>query len=394
MPPVKSYFAGLTRSTFLLALASLFADVSSEMLYPVLPIFLTQTLGASPSLVGVIEGVAPAVQNLAQGFSGWLSDKLGRRKKIALAGYALAAVAKPLIGLATTWVGVLGARSLDRLGAGTRSAPRDALVAASVADEDRGKAFGLEGFGDNLGACLGPLLAIALLDSLRVPLRTMFLLAFIPGTMALGLTALVREKPARTTSKSKLSLDVKRLPSDYWKVLTPVAIFSAGNSSNSFLILRTKGLGASLTTTILIYAAFNLVAALASYPAGHLSDKLGRKRLLLLTFAVFFVAYGGFAICSNIAVIGVLFAFYGVHQGAFRSVGKALATDFVPDELRATSVGWYTTTVGLTNLIASVVGGQLWTRIGPPATFAFGAVCALLGSVALVVLVPRRAEAH
>jgi MFS family permease len=390
---MKRYFSGLSRSTFLLACASLFADTSTEMLYPVLPVFLTRELGADASVIGVIEGVAPAVQNLAQGAAGWASDRFQRRKPLALIGYGLATIAKPLIGLSTSWVGVLAARSLDRLGAGTRSAPRDALVAASVDDADRGKAFGLEGIGDNLGACLGPLLAIVLLTWFHTALRWIFLFAFVPGALAGLMVVLVHEKRVAFPSKTKLSLQLNRLPKDYWKALTATALFGIGNSSNSFLILRTKTLGASLTTTILIYAAFNFVAALTSYPAGQLSDKLGRKVVLLLSFVVFLLVYGGFALTSSLGIIGGLFALYGVHQGAFRSVGKALATDFVPEDLRATGVGWYTATIGLTGLVASVVGGQLWTRISPSATFGFGAACALLGSIAVMVLVPKRRTA-
>src|SRR5437762_4176508 len=175
--PLRRYFTGLSANTFLLALASLFADVSTEMLYPVLPVFLTQTLGASASVVGLVEGVAQATQNIVQGLSGWISDKLKQRKPIALIGYALAAVAKPLIGLSTAWPGVLGARSLDRLGSGLRSAPRDALVAASADEANRGRAFGLESMGDNLGAFLGPLIALALLAVLQVNLSSIFLIA-------------------------------------------------------------------------------------------------------------------------------------------------------------------------------------------------------------------------
>ncbi|HEX2658449.1 MAG TPA: MFS transporter, partial [Polyangia bacterium] len=217
MPSFKRHFAGLSKNTFLLALGSMFADISTEMLYPILPIFLTQTLGASVGVVGIIEGVAPAVQNITQGVSGWFSDRLHRRKPIALFGYVLAALSKPLMGLATSWPGVLAARSLDRLGAGTRSAPRDALVAASVADRDRGKAFGLEGFGDNLGAFVGPLIAIALLGVAHVQMRTIFLLALLPGVLAALMLLLVREAPVDVHAKSKLDLRLVRFPASYWK---------------------------------------------------------------------------------------------------------------------------------------------------------------------------------
>ena len=384
MPLLKKHFSGLSANTFLLAAASLFGDVSSEMLYPVLPVFITQTLGASPTSLGLIEGVAPAVQNIVQGLSGWLSDKLRRRKPIAIVGYLFAAVSKPLIGLSTGWMGVLGARSLDRLGTGIRSAPRDALVAASADAAHRGAAFGLEGFGDNLGACLGPLVALALLSLVGVTMRTIFLLAVIPGLLALVMIACVRERPLLVPAKAKLDLNVRQFPRRYWTYLVVTALFGVGNSSNAFLILRTKDLGGSLNATILIYAAFNLVAALTSYPAGRLSDVLGRKQVLLLSFLVFFVVYAGFGFAINIFVIAALFILYGVYQGIFRSVGKAFAADFLPEELHASGIGWYTTVVGLSGLVASVVGGELWTRIGPQATFYYGAVFALLGSLALL----------
>lgn len=384
----KNYFSGLSRNTYLLALASLFSDISTEMLYPILPIFLTQHLGATAAIVGIVDGIAQAVQNVVQGFSGWLSDKLRNRKGIALVGYALSALAKPLIGLSTGWWGVLGARALDRLGAGTRSAPRDALVAASADAASRGKAFGLEGAGDNLGAFLGPLVTLALISVALVTLPSIFLLAFVPGLLATLMVLLVREEPVEAHAKAKLDVHLGRFPTRYWAYLGVAAVFGIGNSSNAFLILRTHDLGASLTQTILIYALFNLVAALASYPAGYLSDHFGRKTVLLFSFVIFLVVYAGFALTTDTVVIGVLFALYGVSQGIFRAVGKALASDLVPAELRASGVGWYMATVGVTGLVASIVGGVLWTSVGPPATFFYGAGSALLGSIALVVFVP------
>src|SRR4029077_16580727 len=205
-------FSGLSKNTFLLALSSLFADISTEMLYPVLPIFLVQTLKASGSIVGLVDGFAQATQNVVQGFSGALSDKLRRRKPLALVGYALAAVAKPMMGMATVWQGLFAARLLDRLGAGTRSAPRDALVASSVADADRGRAFGLEGLGDNAGAFLGPLIALALLYSFHVSLRGIFYLAVIPGLLAFVMVLFVNEHPATVSSKAKIDIGLRRFP--------------------------------------------------------------------------------------------------------------------------------------------------------------------------------------
>jgi MFS family permease len=384
------YLAGVSRNTVLLAFTSLFADISSEMLYPILPVFLTQTLRANGSVVGVVEGVAGATQNVVQGFSGWLSDKLQKRKSLALAGYFVSAVGKPLMGLAMAWPGVLGGRFLDRLGAGFRSAPRDALIASSVSDENRGRAFGLEGIGDNLGAFLGPLLAVVLLLSFHFQVRSIFYLAIIPGLLAFCMVLLVRERPAPVAAKSRIDVRLREFPNDYWKYLLVIALFGIGNSSNSFLILQTKSIGASFEVTILIYAGFNLVAALISYPAGSLSDRWGRRNLLLLSFLIFFVAYLGFARMRSVVVIATLFMFYGLFQGIFRSVGKAFASDFVPEHLRASGVGWYSTTVGLLELLASVVAGLLWDRVGHAAVFYYGATFAIAGSLALVGLIPGK----
>ena len=388
----RNPFSGLSKNTYLLAFASLFADVSTEMLYPVLPIFLTETLGAKPAILGLVEGIAQGLQNIVQGLSGWLADTLKRRKPVALVGYFVSALSKPFIGLSTSWTGVLAARSMDRLGSGSRSAPRDALIAASAAEKDRGKAFGLEGIGDNLGAFLGPLITILLVASFHVQLRTIFLLAVIPGLIAAFMVLLVREKPIAVPSKAKLDVHVRQFPRGYWKYLFVILLFSLGNSSNTFLILRTKDLGTSLTTTILIYAFFNLVAALASFPAGYLSDRFGRKGVLLVGFLVFAIVYAAFGFTTHIVLLGGLFVLYGLYQGVFRTVGKALATDFLPPELHASGIGWYTAAVGVATLVASLVAGQLWTRTGPPAAFLYGAVLAVFGTIALIVLVPGRAR--
>lgn len=389
-PARRRFFAGLSRSTGFLALASFFADVSTELLYPVLPVFLTETLKTSGGVVGLIDGAAQATQNIVQGFSGWLSDRVQRRKPIALAGYAVAALAKPLIGLSTAWPGVLGARLLDRLGSGARSAPRDALVAASVSEADRGKAFGLEGFGDNLGACVGPLLAVVLLNTLQVPMRVLFYVAAIPGLLSVCMIALVTERRIAVAAKSTLDVSLRKFPSRYWKYLLATALFGIGNSSNSFLILQTRDVGISLAGTIVIYAAFNLVAALVSYPAGFVSDRFGRRNLLALSLAIYLLTYIGFGMTRHVVVIACCFVLYGTYQGISRSVGKALAADLVPPSVRASGLGWYMATTGFLGLIASIVAGQLWDRVGHPAVFFYGAVFAAIGVIALIGLVPAQ----
>jgi MFS family permease len=385
----RKAFSGLTRDTWLLSFASLCSDVSTEMLYPILPTFLTQTLHAGGAILGLVEGLAGGAQNVIQGVCGSLSDRLGRRKPIAIAGYALSAVAKPLIGLAAGWPVALGARMLDRLGAGSRSAPRDALVAASADEASRGRAFGLEGAGDNAGAFLGPLIALALLGYWAVPLRWIFYLAIVPGLIALLLVLLVRERPIDFEAKARIDVGVDRMPRPYRRYLAATALFGLGNSSNAFLILQTQALGASLQATILIYAGYNLVAALVSYPAGAWSDRIGRRNLLLLAFVIFLATYLGFALVHDLALIGVLFVLYGAFQGIFRTAGKALASDLVPASLRAGGIGWYNATVGFAGILASIGGGLLWDRLGHQALFLLGAILATVGTAALLLLVPN-----
>jgi MFS family permease len=375
----KKYFSGLTKNTFLLTLTSLFADISTEMLYPVLPIFLTQVLGAGGAVVGIVEGVAVASQNIIQGLSGYISDKLQRRKPIAVVGYAIAAISKPFIGLSTSWWGVFAARTVDRLASGSRSAPRDGLIANSVDEKNRGKAFGLEGIGDNLGAFLGPILAILLLYSFKVPIRSIFYLAIIPGLIAVIMILFVQEKKGSFSVKSKLDLSVKAYPPAYRAYLAAIAVFGIGNISSSFMILETRNIGISLETTIFIYAFYNLFAAVVSYPTGVLSDKLGRKKVLLSALLLFLIALVGFAATKSYWLIAVCFLLYGIFQGMFRSVGKAFASDIV-----ASAVGWFNTVVGLSGLIASILAGQLYDKAGHPAVFLTAAAFVAAGGLALL----------
>ncbi len=380
----NKHFKGLTRNTFLLTFTSLFADISTEMLYPILPIFLTQVLGVGGAVVGIVEGTAIAMQNIIQGISGALSDKLQKRKPIAVFGYTLAALSKPFIGLSTSWWGVFAARSVDRLGSGIRSAPRDALVANSADEKNRGKAFGLEGIGDNLGAFLGPLLAVLLLFYFKVDIREIFYLAIIPGLLAVFMVFLVKEKPDGFKAKSKLDVNLFKFPKPYLKYLAIIGFFGIGNVSSSFMILQTRNIGVPLFGTILIYALFNLVAAVVSYPAGILSDKLGRKNVLLTSFLLFFVSLLGFSVSKNFVVITFLFMLYGAYTGIFRAAGKAMASDFVDGRLRASAVGWFNTVVGISGLVASVAAGQVYDKVGHPMVFATAAIFVFFGTVALL----------
>jgi len=377
-------FSGLTKNTFLLTFTSLFADIATEMLYPVLPIFLTQYLGDGGAVVGLIEGVATAMQNIVQGFSGSISDKLQKRKAVAIVGYLIAAISKPFIGLSATWTQVLAARSSDRLGTGIRSAPRDGLIANSVAEENRGKAFGLEGIGDNAGAFIGPLVAVALLFYFKVGIRNIFYLSIIPGLLAVITVLLVKESKGDFKSKAKLDVNVFKFSKSYWKYLAVIGIFGIGNISSSFMILETKNIGISLLGTILIYAFYNLAAALISYPSGAWADKFGRKTILLAGFILFFISLIGFALTHNFFLITIFFLLFGLYMGIFRTAGKTFASDFAPKELRASAVGWFNTVVGVSGLIASVLAGQIYDKVGHPAVFLTAAGFVFIGTVILL----------
>ena len=225
---------------------------------------------------------------------------------------------------------------------------------------------------------------------LQVDMRVIFYLALVPGLLAVLMIVLVTERPVAVAAKSKLDFGVRQFPTTYWKYLLVTALFGIGNSSNAFLILQTQAIGASLEATILVYAAFNLVAALISYPAGFLSDRWGRRNILLMSFVIFFFAYLGFALTGNTVLIVALFVFYGLYQGIFRTVGKALATDLVPEHLRASGVGWYNATVGVLGLVASIAAGLLWDHVGHGAVFLYGAAFAVVGGVALLVMLPAK----
>jgi MFS family permease len=391
---IRGFFSGFSKNTFLIAAASLFGDMSTEMITPVLPIFLTQVLHASGSVIGAVDGIAQALRNFIDGFSGAISDKLRKRKAITLLGYLLGATAKPVMGLATLWTWVLAGRMLDRFGAGIRSAPRDALIVSSVDRGDRGRGFGLEGFGENAGAFLGPVLTLLLLYALHFEIRSIFYLAAIPGVLAFAIVLCVREEVSNAPTRRIYIFNPRILPSAYWRFLFVIALFSIGNSTNSFILLRTQEAGASLIVTTLIYAVFHFAASLASYALGSLSDRWGRRNLLFGSFIIFLLAYLGLFLAGNLIAIAALFILYGIFEGTGRTLGKALASDFAPAELQATGIGWFSATAGLFQLAASVIAGFLWDKAGHASVFLFGAISAAAGALALMMLVPSSTSAR
>lgn len=393
-PPERpSPFIGISRSAVIIGFVSLLSDISGEMIYPVLPIFITEVLHAPATVVGLIEGVSVGLSNVVSGFSGWFSDRVGRRKPIAFIGYALTAASRPVIAAAGAWPVVLGARFAERFGKGIRNAPRDALLAESTADEHRGRAFGFERAMDSAGAVLGPLVALILVGWMGLAIRNVFLVSAIPATLAALLILSVRERPDRIVTGSKsLRLSLAGTTSEYRRLLLIIGVFGIGNSANVFLILRAEQLGLSRGSTILAYTLYNAVATLVSMPAGAASDRLGRRNLLIIGYLIYALSYVGFAMANVAWLVWPLFIIYGLFPALTDGVAKALAVDTAGSTGRATAIGIYSAVTGLTQVVASYAGGLLWDKVGSRATFYFGAALAALSVVLLFLLLPRRGD--
>ena len=388
-----------------LGFVSLLTDISSEMVYTQIPLFLTGVLGAPVRVVGVIEGVAESAASLLKLLSGWISDHFGRRKPLAALGYAFGAISKPLMALAHIWPTVLAVRFLDRVGKGLRTAPRDALIAETTPKELRGRAFGLHRTMDTTGAVLGPLLGAWFLSQRHggtgADLRALFVFAGLFGLLAvLVITLAVREpKPALKLVESPAPPDsapiLRRSLRQTWETLSPeyrrflwiALLFNLGNSSDAFLILRARGLGFSAQEILLLYAAFNVVEAVLGYSAGRFSDKVGRRPLIAAGYLVFAIVYFGLALASSKAAVIALFLLYGGYYTLTQGTQRAFAADMANTGNRATQIGAYHTVVGVALLPASVIAGSLF-QWNPAAPFVLGAVTAFCAAALLM----RRAE--
>ncbi len=380
----------LPRTVWLVAVISLFNDAASDMIYPLVPLYLASVLMAGPKALGLIEGIADAVSSLLKLFAGVLADRTGKVRAWVIAGYGIAGFARPLIGLATSWLGVLACRFADRVGKGLRSAPRDALISLSVEPGQRGLAFGFHRAMDNFGALIGPLTAAALLAA-GVGLRQVFLLAVIPAIVVLALALTVREpEHAAARSKEPFRWSLSGLPSPFRRYLCVLALFTLGNSSNMFLLLRANELGASATRVTLMWALFSGVAALLSTPLSALSDRWGRARVLGIAWFAYAAAYLLIGLLPGADwALWVTFAGYGGVTAALEGTEKALVADLVPRERSGTAFGWYNLVAGIFLLPASLLFGWLWSAFSPFAAFAFGAGCALAAGVLLWTWVGR-----
>lgn len=410
-----SLLRGITRNIVVLGLVSLLTDVSSELLVYVVPLFLANVLAATPSIIGVVEGIAESVAAFVKLGSGALSDRIERRTVLVGTGYATSVAAKALYLVAASWPVVLVARVGDRIGKGIRTAPRDALIADSTTPDARGRAFGLHRAMDTTGAVIGVALAALIVgatqgDGVSLEEGTFHLLALaalVPGVLALAVIALgVRDVP-RSAPAAPLAPDApepsappvasmaapnswRRLPTAFWIFVAASGLFTLGNSSDAFVALRSQALGVSVRDLLLIVVAFNVVDAVVAWPVGALSDRIGRRRLIALAWGLYALAYLGFALAGGSAAVLPLWLLYGAYYGVNDAVGRALVADLAHPELRATAYGILSAVIGLAILPASIVAGLLWDRVGQPAPFWFGAACAFGGLILLAFVRPAR----
>ena len=414
----------LGRNVVALSTVSLLTDMSSEMIYPLLPVFLRSTLGASASALGAIEGAAESTASLLKLASGWWSDRVPRRKPLVVGGYLLSSAVRPLVAIVGSASGVLVVRLLDRVGKGIRSSPRDALIAESVPASARGRAFGFHRAADHFGAVLGPLVAFALLKYGGLELRTVFWLAAVPAAAAVAVLVIaVREEPrdtergARAPGGPPRAQDVarsrdrathpdadrvvptpiaavpSRLGARFWSYLGAVLLFTLGNSTDAFLILRATELGVAAALIPVLWSAFHVVKSASSTPGGALSDRVGRTPLIVAGWLLFAAVYAGFARADAAWHAWALFGVYGVMFGLTEGAEKALVADLAPADRHGAAFGWYNLAVGLGALPASLLFGIVWDRFGAPAAFLAGAGLALGAALLLALSVGTRRAA-
>lgn len=385
MPDLRPFFVRkLPKTVVKLGWVSFFADVCSEMVYPLLPLFLKATLGAPASLLGLIEGSAESVVSLMKGWAGFHSDRTGRRLPYIQWGYGLSAIGKPLIGLATFWPTVLLARVVDRVGKGVRTTARDALIADCADKDSLGAAFGFHRTMDTAGALLGVAVAIGFLVWLPTNLRMAFLIAGIPGLISLGITLSVKDVENARQGEVKPTISVRQafrvMPPKFKQAVAISLLFAAASTSDTFLLLRARELGLENVQVVLAYAVYNLTYMLASLPCGKLSDRWGRWAIMLPGWVLYAVVYGGFA-ASNASNLWLLFAIYGLAIASNKGVGVALIADHAPAESRGAAMGLFYLITGIVTWVANVASGFIYDQVSPASAFTFAASCALLGVV-------------
>ena len=392
---------GLNPNVFFLGVVSLLTDISSEMIFTLVPLFLGNVLGAATTVVGLVGGLSESADAIFRIFSGWFSDKIGKRKLLAVLGYSISTVAKPFMYVATNWGMVLGSSFCDRVGKGIRTSSRDALIADSVSAGERGKGFGLHRAMDTTGAVLGLAIAATIIFFVQgggvwLSLETyqwLVLIGVVPAVLAvLVLLIFVRERRRQPSSSSPahsstLTKSTGGFDARFKVFLAIMAVFTLGNSSDFFVILRAQNLEAPLIHVVLMLVLFNVTYAFISLPAGVLSDKLGRRRVITLGWFIYALVYLGFALASDIWQVWLLFACYGIYYGIVEGVARAFVADLVVEEKRGTAYGLYHGVVGLTLLPASLIAGWLWDTVNPAAPFYFGAGLAFIAMLGIMALI-------
>jgi MFS family permease len=378
----------LVKNVVALGVVSLLTDASSEMVIPLLPLFLTTVLKASAVQLGGIEGAAEATAALLKLWSGWMGDRTGRKRPLVLAGYTVSTLARPLVAITASPFQVLLVRMSDRVGKGIRSSPRDAMLAASIDPADRGAAFGFHQAMDHVGAVVGPLIAVLVLQVWPGDYRRLFALAAIPGALAV-LAVLAGVDDADVPLKGP-AVSFERPDAALVRILVPVGVFALGNASDTFLLLKAGGVEASATSLPLLWMAFHVVKAVFSTPAGALSDRIGRRPTIAIGWLVYAAVYAGFAYATSPFAFAALFVVYGLFHAFTEGAEKALVAEVVPEARRGAAFGWYYLVVGLIALPASLLFGAVWEAVTPRAAFGMGAVLAMLALVLLAILAPRR----
>lgn len=389
-------FLGLHRNILSLGWVSLLTDFSSEMIYPLLPIFLTSVLGMGTTFVGAVEGVAESTASFLKLFSGTWSDRGGKRKTWVTWGYTLSTLVRPLVAAATAGWHVLLIRFLDRVGKGIRTSPRDALIADSSPVNEQGKAFGFQRAMDHAGAVIGPLAAFLLLTFWTENVRTVFWLALIPGLMALlTLSRGVQEVSPLSPrpAGARIPMTLKPFDRRFKTFLSILVLFTLGNSSDAFLILKAQAVGIPVSLLPLLWIVLHLSKSLSATPGGIFSDRFGRRTALVAGWLVYGAVYGGFAAAQTPGAVWVLFCAYGLFYGFTEGAERAMVADLVGPSLRGTAYGWYHFSIGVSTLPASLLMGLLWEKFGSPVAFGLGALLALLSALLLWLLLPREKPA-
>ncbi|HCY74300.1 MAG TPA: MFS transporter [Ignavibacteriales bacterium] len=375
----------ISKPVFILGLVSLFTDIASEMLYPVTPIFLTAVLGSSMAVVGMIEGIAEVTAGLLKGYFGNLSDKSGKRSIFVVIGYGVSALSKPLPGIFQNLPTVLVSRVSDRIGKGVRTAPRDALL-ASYSNGNSGTVFGFHRAMDTLGAAIGPVMALILLNFFPNNFQLIFLVAFVPSIIAVSFTLFVKDRTTTEKIRSKKNYLQfwKSAPGEYKKILVLITLFSLVNSSDVFLILKSKDISNSNSLAIFGYVFYNLIYAGASYPLGGIADKFGKQKVFSFGLIIFSVVYLGFAFINNIDFLWIFFALYGIYAASTEGVSKAWISDIIKDEVRGSAIGLLTMLSSLSIMLGSFLTGILWDNFGSTVPFLISAIVSLIIGLILI----------